>query len=165
VPLLFWDASALIKRYLRELGSPTVNALLNQLPAPEQATSPWGLAEAYSVLVRRRNDGILDAPAFTASVSALQNEVVDSGDFAFLSIDDATIFASTLLIRQHNLNATDAAILTLLLDLSPSLAPGDALVLVAADTRLLRAAAVEGLTTLNPETFAAADVPVFLASL
>jgi uncharacterized protein len=165
VPLLFWDASALIKRYLRELGSPTVNALFNDPLAPQQATTPWGFAETFSVLVRRQNQGILDPPSFTASVSALQTEVVDSGDFGFLSIDDATVFASPLLIQQHNLNVTDAAIVALLLEFLPTFAPSDALILVAADVRLVRAAASEGLTTLNPEAFAAADVPAFLASL
>jgi hypothetical protein len=39
------------------------------------------------------------------------------------------------------------------------------LLLVAADARLLRAAAAEGLATLNPGTVAAADVPAVLAAL
>jgi hypothetical protein len=69
------------------------------------------------------------------------------------------------MMRRHNLNATDATILTMLLDFVPHLPAGDALVLVAADTRLLRGAVAEGLATLNPETVAAADVPAFLASL
>jgi hypothetical protein len=69
------------------------------------------------------------------------------------------------MMQRHNLNATDAAILTMLLDLVPSLPPGDALVLVAADTRLLRGAAAEGLATLNPESVDAADVPALLAAL
>jgi hypothetical protein len=36
---------------------------------------------------------------------------------------------------------------------------------VASDQRLIRAANVEGLKVLNPETLAVADVPSFLASL
>jgi hypothetical protein len=79
--------------------------------------------------------------------------------------DDVTIFASPFLMRQHSLNATDAAILTMLLNFVPLLPPGKAFVLVAADTRLLRGATAVGLTTLNPETVAAADVPAFLAAL
>ena len=38
-------------------------------------------------------------------------------------------------------------------------------VLVASDKRLLRAAELEGLRTLNPEVTALEDVPAFLASL
>jgi predicted nucleic acid-binding protein len=165
VPLLFWDASALAKRFAREQGSDTVDALLDPALPPDQSTTAWGYAETYSVLLRRRNDGRIDFPAFLAAVAALQAEVVDSGRFHFLPIDEATIFASPLIMQQHNLNSTDAAILTRLLDVLPSLPPGDALVLVAADTRLLRGAAAEGLATLNPETVDATDVPALLAAL
>jgi hypothetical protein len=40
-----------------------------------------------------------------------------------------------------------------------------ACLLVTADQRLLRAAAAEGLQTLDPEQLPAADVPAFLAAL
>jgi hypothetical protein len=53
----------------------------------------------------------------------------------------------------------------MLLEVLPHLPTGDPLVLVAADTRLVRGAAAEGLVTVNPETVAAADVPAFLATL
>jgi hypothetical protein len=67
---------------------------------------------------------------------------------------------------QHNLNATDAAILTMLLDYVQALPPGSpTCVLVSADKRLLRAADAEGLATLDPEAIPAADVPTMLASL
>jgi hypothetical protein len=50
------------------------------------------------------------------------------------------------------LYATDAALLTMLLDLLPDLPPGDTLILVAADTRLMRSGAAKGLahSTLKP---------------
>jgi uncharacterized protein len=165
VPILFWDASALVKRYLVEVGSTTVDAIFSAARTMEHATTPWSYTEAYSVLLRRHNDGRFDRHAFTVAVTTLEAEVVNSGGFRFLSIDDATIFASPLMMRRHNLNATDAAILTMLFDVVPNLPPGDALVLVSADTRLLRAGAAEGLVTLNPETVAAAVVPTLLAAL
>jgi hypothetical protein len=70
------------------------------------------------------------------------------------------------LIEQYNLNASDAAILATYLDYSraPS-GPGPTAVLVASDRHLLAAARAEGMTTLNPETYPAADVGAFLASL
>jgi hypothetical protein len=165
VLLLFWDASALAKRYLPEYGTDTADALLSDPLVPQMATSPWGFAETYSVLLRRFNDGRVDRPTFLALTASLQAEVLDSGRFHFLAIDDGTIFATPLMMQRHNLNATDAAILTMLLDVLPNLPPGETLVLVAADTRLLRAGAGEGLATLNPETVAAADVPALLAAL
>lgn len=91
-------------------------------------------------------------------------EVVQYPDFALLTISDSAIFASIARMRKHNLNATDAAILTVFLDYGRS--PGASkCVLVAADKRLLRAADLEGLSTLNPEALPASDVPSFLASL
>jgi hypothetical protein len=124
-----------------------------------------GYAETYSVLLRKHNDGRIDFPSFLVAVGALQVEVADSGRFHFLPIDDATIFASPLMLQRHNLNATAAAILTMLLDFVPNLPPGETLVLVASDARLLRAGASEKLVTFNPETVVAADVPAFLTAL
>src|SRR5687768_4012306 len=111
--LLFWDASALVKRYFPEVGSETVDALFAAVPMPDMATTPWGYAEAYSILLRRLNSGVLDLPSFTTAVTALQAEVVDSTDFGLMSVSDEIIFASIMLMRQQNLNATDAAILTM----------------------------------------------------
>jgi hypothetical protein len=40
--LLFWDASALVKRYTSEVGRETVNALFAIAPMRDMATTPWG---------------------------------------------------------------------------------------------------------------------------
>lgn len=163
---LFWDASALIKRYTAEAGRETANALFHTVPPLAMATTPWGYLETYAILVRRLNGGVLDLPSFSAAVTALQTEVVHNGDFGLLPIRDSAVFASVATVRHHNLNATDAAILTALLEHVGSLPDGGSdCVLVASDRRLLRAAGAEGLATLNPEALLAADVPAFLASL
>jgi predicted nucleic acid-binding protein len=165
VGLLFWDASALVKRYTVEVGRDTVNAVFASVPHRDMATTAWGYAETYSVLLRRLNGGTIDLPTFTAAITALQAEIVASPDFMLLPIDDSVIFASISLLRKHNLNAADAAVLTTLLQFlttSPASVPA---CVVASDQRLIRAANVEGLKVLNPETLAVADVPSFLASL
>src|SRR2546426_186486 len=84
------------------------------------ATTPWGFAETYSVLLRRYNEGSIDLPTFLAMTTSLRAEVVDGGNFSFVPIDDGMIFASPLMMQRHNLNATDAAILTMLLDVVPN---------------------------------------------
>jgi hypothetical protein len=87
-------------------------------------------------------------------------------DFSLLSIDDATVFASTTMMSRHNLNATDAAILTLLIGYSQTLPGGPAsCLLIAADRRLLRAAGAEGFPVVDPETVPAADIPALLVGL
>lgn len=162
--VLFWDASALIKRYLPELGRDTVNAFFNTVSRGDMLSTPWGYAETYSILLRRRNADVLDTASFTVAVTALQDEVVDDEDFRLLTIDDATVFDSIAMMHRHNLNATDAALLTLLLTYAHSVGTTQC-VLVAADQRLLRAASAEGLTTVNPELLPVSDVPGFLALL
>lgn len=162
--LFFWDASALAKRYTAETGSDTVDALFAAVAVTDMVSTPWGYAETYSILLRRRNGGVLDAAGFSGAVSLLQAEVVDSADFTLFTISDVAIFRSVAIMRKHNLNATDAAILTVILEVvSSSDAP--LCVLVASDKRLLRATELEGLRTLNPEVVASADVPAFLATL
>ncbi|MDQ2686446.1 MAG: type II toxin-antitoxin system VapC family toxin [Armatimonadota bacterium] len=163
---LLWDASGLVKRYYDEEGRETVNALFAVVPTPQMATTPWGYAETFSILLRRHNSGVLDRAAFTDAVTSLQAEVVTAPDFRLLSITDALVFTSLSLMQAHNLNATDAAILATYLNFQRS-QPADAptYLLVAADQRLLRAGAAEGLAGLNPQFVPAATLPAFLAGL
>ena len=162
--LIFWDASGLAKRYAAETGRETVNAIFAQAGSHDLATTPWGYAETYSILLRKMNGGALSQAAWTKAVSALQAEVVDDPKFGLLSIGDEMIFAGTAIMRRHNLNATDAAILALLLEYAKT--PGTSpCVLIASDKRFLRAAEAEGLETLDPEQVAAADVPARLNAL
>jgi uncharacterized protein len=164
--LLFWDASAMVKRYITEVGTPTVNSIFAHARPHELATTPWSYAETYSILLRKHNSNAIDRALFATAISALEAEVVYGPDFGLLSINDAMVFASTAMMSQHNINATDAAILTLLLDYSQTLPSGQSgCLLIAADRRLLRAAGAEGFSVLDPETVPAADVPTLLSRL
>jgi predicted nucleic acid-binding protein len=163
--MLFWDASALVKRYTREVGSDTADALFGGVSLRTMATTVWGYAETYSALLRKLNSSRLDLPTFTAAASALQDEVIDNPEFGLLLVDDDSVLAGVSLMKKHNVNASDAAILATVLEYVHVTASGGSdCVLIAADRRLLRAAAAERLETLDPETLIAADVPTFLAA-
>jgi uncharacterized protein len=162
--LLFWDASALAKRYAPETGSDTVDAVFANAAAHTMAATVLGYAESFSILLRKRNGGRLDLAAFTSAVTGLQSDTIDSVDFAFLAIDDAAILSGIPLIQRHNLNSADAVILAVILRYA-RLTPGSPILMVSADHRLLRAAQVEGMRTLDPESFPAVDVASLLASL
>src|SRR5579863_6592998 len=108
--LLFWDASALVKRYYHEVGSETADALFANATSHAMTSTPWGYAETYSILLRRYNGGVIDLPSFTGAVTTLQVEVVHNPDFGLLTITDALVFSSIETMRRHNLNATDAVL-------------------------------------------------------
>ena len=162
--LFFWDASALAKRYAAELGSEVVNHLFDNIPTLLMSTTPWGLTETCSILLRRLNAKVLNQSTFSSAIILLTEEILKNADFGMFSISDAAIFRSTVMIRVHNLNATDAAILTVVLAVKNS-SDSPAIVVVASDKRLLRAAELEGLLTLNPEEMSLSELPVFLERL
>lgn len=163
MPQLFWDASALTKRYALEVGTPTVNALFSASPRPLMALTFLGYVETVATLWRKRNRGAITEGAFNASASSLRAEVLLAPDFPLLTIRDEELLDAVAYVKAYNINASDAAILAAYLRYKCII--GDVCVLVAADQRLLTAGAAEGLLTLNPETLAASDVPEFLTAL
>ncbi len=53
MPLLFWDASALAKRYTEEVGSDAVDAIFAAVPASSMVTTVWGYAETFFIFACR----------------------------------------------------------------------------------------------------------------
>jgi predicted nucleic acid-binding protein len=79
-------------------------------------------------------------------------EVIETPDFTLHTVTNDMVRTSLPLIEQHALNATDALILRCAQQIAEALrAVGDDVVLVASDTRLIRAAQATGLLTWNPE--------------
>lgn len=161
---LFWDASALSKRYYEEEGSATVDAIF-------AATSPYlsdmtyvGYAETAAILRRKLNRGEIDFPNFQQARLLLETEVLLDGGFGLLSVNDRDVLTGISLTDLHNINSTDAALLATYLRYAQALPPtAPRSLLIAADRRLIRAAEAEGLRTLNPELLSAADIPSLLA--
>ncbi len=163
MPTLFWDASALAKRYVEEEGSETVQAVVDRSTGFRMLSTPWGYSETFSLLRRRQNDKRLTHKLFQSAASLLRSDLLGGFQFQLRAVTDADIISSVSLIQRHNINATDAALLTTLLRYAQT--TGETSVLVAADGRFCRAAQAEGLFVINPQELSAADVPLFLASL
>ena len=141
--IVLWEASGLVKRYFREAGSNTVDAIFQAPTVNQMSVTPWGYA---------------------FSVTSLQQEVLVSNQFKVLTIEDDRILAGLALLVKHNLNSNDAAILATYLRFQQSLPSGSPpCLLVAADKRLLRAAEAEGLRTLNPEAAGPQDIAARMA--
>lgn len=149
---VYFDASALVKRYSLEEGTDLVNELFKQLPIQQMTCAMIGVLEIISVLVRKHNDGRLSSRLFTQAMVELNQEIIEDAAFSIASIDNDLLLSALGLIAQHNINATDAIILRSCLNLQQALqTQGQRLVLWSCDKRLVRAAQHEGITVFDPE--------------
>jgi predicted nucleic acid-binding protein len=149
--VVFFDASALVKRYTPEEGSDIVNALFAFAPKPTLCCLLIGALEVIFILTRKRNDGRLPVEIFQQAMSEFRAEILDNPESKIVSTTDALAFRAISYIERFNLNATDALVLRAALDVNSSLAADDQLSFWSSDKRLLRAAVAEGLATFDPE--------------
>lgn len=149
----FLDGSALAKRYVPETGSVLVDFILDNVPVNRIFILNIGACEVVSVLVRKRNAGTLSVADCSQAILELESEVIQSPAKHLLSFDNVVAIEALAYIILHSINATDAIVLRVALDVARHLRnQRDDLVLVASDERLLRAAQAEGPLTFNPET-------------
>jgi uncharacterized protein len=132
----YFDASALVKRYVSEPGTPSVRRLLREERA---ATSRLSEAEISSALCRRHREGALTARQYQRALHALR---VDLGRFEIVELVPAVVAAVHPLLARHGLRAGDALQLASALMLREAL--GNELAVVAYDERLHGAARLEG---------------------
>jgi len=152
VRFFFLDASALAKRYTPEVGTALLNHLFANISLDRLYVFNVGMAEVLSLLVRKRNAGQVSAADFSQALVELGAEIVSSTILRKIVADNALVTAALPLIEVHSINATDAILLRLALNLAAQLrAAGTDLVLVASDQRLLGSAQAEGLVTFDPE--------------
>jgi hypothetical protein len=159
---VLWDASALVKRYAPETGSDVVNALFDRVPRRDMVVTTLGYAETFSSLLRQHNGGAIGRVSFETAVTALEAEFIDDAEVTMLSLDDASILGGLSLMRRHNINASDAAILRVYLRYRQS-RPDMPMCVLASDKRLVRAAHAERLAVLDPETASVDQVAAFTA--
>lgn len=163
MPHLLWDASGLAKRYLPETGSATVLTLWQAVPAALMAATFTGYAETYSILLRKHRRGEISTTTFVAGRELFQSETLHSLSFSLLAVDTIDVLAGLVFMEKYSLNSSDAAILAVFLRYATLV--NEPCVVVAADSRLVRAATAEGLRALNPELVSAPDATAFLTTL
>ena len=149
----YFDASALAKRYIEEVGSDKIDFLFENVPLWRLLCLTIGAAEVFWICIRQKNDGRITVNQFTQATRHLENEIINNqSNFRKISVPDSLVWDSMDLIEIHSLNSVDAMVLRSALDTATGLrSTGDRLVLVASDQRLLRAAHAEGLQVFNPE--------------
>lgn len=133
----YFDASALVKRYVAESGSDTVRNLLRESLA---CSSRLSEVEITSALARRARDGSISAKDRDRALSTLIRDL-DAIYVVELSAEIATLARRLLL--QHRLRASDAIQLASCVFVQES--TGTPVTFVAFDEGLNRAAARVGL--------------------
>jgi predicted nucleic acid-binding protein len=143
--VIFFDASAVAKRYFQEIGSDRVNELWN---GPEIPTSLAILpCELISALNRKRRERSLPRGAYQTIKKQIGE---DLGKIPVIPINTELIELSLRLLETYPLKTLDSLYLAGALGLQ--LALKEQVLFIAADRQLLQAAQAEGLRALNPET-------------
>lgn len=142
--MIYFDTSALIKRFVSEEGSRVVRQLFSHDGPP--ATAKITYVEVYSGLRRKFREGHL-----TKRKYALASRQFEADWPAYLQVElvNDLLTLSRDLILRHPLRAFDAIHLASALNLKNLL--NEAITFAAADERLLQAAAAERLQILNVE--------------
>lgn len=135
--IAYFDASALVKRYVPETGSDRVE---DWWMAPYLATSQWTQVEILSALSRRCREGLLSTQHRNAAAAALSE---DLRAFVVVAVDSIAITEADGLLARHPLRAGDAIQLASALVLRQR--TGEPVAFLAFDDRLNAAADREGL--------------------
>lgn len=138
--IAYFDASALVKRYVEEAGREEV---VERLDRDLAATSRLTETEIVSALARRCREGIFSANERDRIMGAVRRDFANA---LFVSeVTDRVILQSRELLVRHPLRAADAVQLASALALAEELRLDVAF--LAFDERLLEAARSEGLET------------------
>lgn len=150
VAAYFLDSSALLKRYLSEIGTAWVQSLTAKASGNILLISRITSVEILSAIARRQREGSLTSEQTQTLRTIFQQHFTDQYEIVELT-PTLTTLAGELCARQ-SLRAYDAVQLASALTILPIIAqsPENFLTFLTADDRLLRAAQLEHLQADNP---------------
>jgi predicted nucleic acid-binding protein len=148
--VFYFDASALVKRYVVEAGSSWVADLCLTPPGNAIATARVSQAEVAAAFASKHRSGGLSQAHYARALQDLSHDFMYQ--YLLVEIDQALVDLAVELTRRQKLRGYDAVQLAAALILNSLLiqAQFSPLMFVAADDDLLRAAQSEGLATDNP---------------
>jgi predicted nucleic acid-binding protein len=154
VSIYFLDSSALVKRYVQEIGAAWVSALCDPQHNHTLLIAHITLVEVAAAFASKRRAGAI---THEEHGQVLQDFVRDTASFyRILAVDQRVITLGVALAGRQKLRAYDAVPLAVALTahrilIAQQLPP---LIFVTADQDLLTAARYEGLAIENPHTHA-----------
>lgn len=148
--IYYLDASAVVKRYVNEVGSAWMRAISAPALSPILFTSRMTVAEVISAFARRLRDGSLTTAEFSLARDTFRSDCAK--EYQIMPPTVAVIDLTCTLLERYPLRAYDATHLATALVAQRFLASQGypALIFLSADERLIRAANVEGFITDNP---------------
>ncbi len=152
VKVYFLDTSALVKRYMTEIGSERVETLTD--PQSENriilARVTW--VETLSALSRLRRENRIDETFLTRTVHIFDTDW--QTQYQITEVDKSDIENAGKLVQKYPLRAYDSIQLACAMKISSVFAKTapESFTFVSADDRLLSAAQAECLSTENPNT-------------
>jgi len=150
----FLDTSALVKRYVREIGSDWILSITDPATDNDLTISQITWVEVHSAFARRLRDRSLSAQRFDLIVQKVREDF--ENEYRVIDVDRTLIETATELVMQHPLRAYDSVQLGSALRFQSTTLlsqPETQLIFVSADNRLLDIAQSEGLATDNPNNY------------
>ncbi len=141
--MIYFDSSALVKRYLREVGSESVNAIL--LSEETIVTSKLAYPEILSAFMRKHRAGELVRKSLRSVIDQFES---DWKHFFIVEFHDDLFPTIKALIEKYPLKGADTVHLSSALWLKHTAREG--VKFVASDLILLKAAESENLHAINP---------------
>ncbi len=146
----YLDTSALIKRYINEVGSTWLRAQLNTQPQPSLIIVHLTIVEITSALTRRRRENILTSTEYQQIQNSFRSDCLNK--YIIATTVGNIINQANHLLEKHPLRAYDAIQLGTAISVNQQLLSNNFLPLtfLSADDRLNDAASAEGLAVDNP---------------
>lgn len=153
VNIYFLDSSALIKRYVVEIGSPWIKTLTDSQTGNSLLLLRITWVEVLSAFARRQREGGISAAEVAALIAKFRSEF--NSRYRVIEVDLALVERAGQLIVQYPLRAYDAVQFAAALRVQSVLTsiPETQLIFVSADNRLLDIAQSAGLATDNPNNY------------
>lgn len=146
----FLDSSALVKRYVQEVGSTWVQTITSERAGNEILVARITWVEVLSAFARLQREDNLPADDRTAVVQAYQDDF--DTQYQVVEFDRSVSLLAGVLVQRHPLRAYDSVQLAsaLMLNSVFSRFPYASFRFVTADQRLLTIAQAEGLPVDDP---------------
>jgi predicted nucleic acid-binding protein len=146
----FWDSSALIKRYITEVGTPWVRSVIIPSTGNTAIIAQITSVELASALARRIREG--STPQRTARAAQHLIERHIRREYTVIALTEDVVKQALDLVYQHPLRAYDAVQLASAVETNQRMVAANLppLEFVSGDHRLLTVAQSVGLQTVNP---------------